>query len=61
MRGEVSRKEMKEGRAEGRETCPERFAFPLEDKGYRNMSDPGLKGPEFKAKCWGKVVPFLEA
>ena len=45
VRGEVSRKDMKQGRAEGKETCPERFAFQLEDKGYRNMSHPGIKRP----------------
>ena len=52
-KGSAGRTE-KQGRAEGKETCPEGFAFQVEAKGNRNMSHPRTSWPQIQDEMLGE-------
>lgn len=45
---------VKQCRAEGKETCPEGFAFQVEAKGNRNMSHPSIHWPQIQDEMLGE-------
>lgn len=45
---------VKQGRAEGKETCPEGFTFQAEAKGNRSMSHPRMRWPQVQDEMRGE-------